>query len=86
LAIGYWLLAIGYVPMILRVRHFEFHFPRPTLIMGIVNVTPDSFSDGGQFFQADAAVAHGLKLVGGACGGLVVQRRRSPSPPQPVHD
>ena len=31
-------------------------------------------------------VAHGLKLVGGACGGLVVQRRRSPSPPQPVHD
>ena len=31
-------------------------------------------------------VAHGLKLVGGACGGFVVQRRRSPFPPQPVHD
>jgi putative membrane protein (TIGR04086 family) len=29
-------------------------------------------------------VAHGLKLVGGACGGFVAQRRRSPSPPQPV--
>jgi dihydropteroate synthase len=32
-------------------------------IMGIVNVTPDSFSDGGQFDGADAAVAHGLALV-----------------------
>ncbi len=34
------------------------------LVMGIVNVTPDSFSDGGQFFDADKAVAHGLELVG----------------------
>lgn len=33
------------------------------LLMGIVNVTPDSFSDGGRFFDADAAVAHGLELV-----------------------
>jgi dihydropteroate synthase len=32
--------------------------------MGIVNVTPDSFSDGGVFLEADAAVAHGLDLVG----------------------
>jgi dihydropteroate synthase len=31
--------------------------------MGIVNVTPDSFSDGGLFLEADAAVAHGLELV-----------------------
>jgi dihydropteroate synthase len=31
--------------------------------MGIVNVTPDSFSDGGKFLDADAAVAHALKLV-----------------------
>lgn len=31
--------------------------------MGIVNVTPDSFSDGGQFLEASAAVEHGLKLV-----------------------
>jgi dihydropteroate synthase len=36
--------------------------PRP-LVMGIVNVTPDSFSDGGQFASAEAAVAHGLELV-----------------------
>jgi dihydropteroate synthase len=32
-------------------------------IMGIVNVTPDSFSDGGQQFDANRAVAHGLQLV-----------------------
>jgi dihydropteroate synthase len=31
--------------------------------MGIVNVTPDSFSDGGQFLQAEAAIAHGLRLA-----------------------
>ncbi len=33
------------------------------LVMGIVNVTPDSFSDGGSWFDADAAVAHGLRLI-----------------------
>ena len=32
--------------------------------MGIVNVTPDSFSDGGAFLEAEAAIAHGLELVG----------------------
>jgi dihydropteroate synthase len=32
------------------------------LVMGIVNVTPDSFSDGGRFLDPDAAVAHGLAL------------------------
>src|SRR3954470_888165 len=31
--------------------------------MGIVNVTPDSFSDGGLFYDADAAIAHGRELV-----------------------
>lgn len=34
-----------------------------TLVMGVVNVTPDSFSDGGRWFDADAAIAHGLDLV-----------------------
>jgi dihydropteroate synthase len=42
-----------------RVLRFE----RP-LVMGIVNVTPDSFSDGGLYAAADAAIAHGLALVG----------------------
>jgi dihydropteroate synthase len=34
-----------------------------TLVMGVVNVTPDSFSDGGEWFEPDAAVAHGLELL-----------------------
>jgi dihydropteroate synthase len=33
------------------------------LVIGVVNVTPDSFSDGGQWFEPDAAVAHGLELL-----------------------
>jgi dihydropteroate synthase len=49
--------------MIFRARQFEICFPRPALVMGIVNVTPDSFSDGGKFLNADAAVAHALELV-----------------------
>jgi dihydropteroate synthase len=49
--------------MILRAGQFEFSFPRPALVMGIVNVTPDSFFDGGRFLDAEAAVAHALQLV-----------------------
>jgi len=33
-------------------------------IMGIVNVTPDSFSDGGEWFEREAAIAHGRELAG----------------------
>jgi dihydropteroate synthase len=49
--------------LLLRARQFEFVFPRPALVMGVVNVTPDSFSDGGKFFDPRAAVEHGLKLA-----------------------
>jgi dihydropteroate synthase len=34
-----------------------------TLVMGVVNVTPDSFSDGGQFFDSSRAVEHALELL-----------------------
>src|SRR4030095_7399750 len=34
-----------------------------TLIMGILNVTPDSFSDGGQFVSLDAALAHAEQMM-----------------------
>jgi dihydropteroate synthase len=44
-----------------RTRHVTIG-PRP-LVMGIVNVTPDSFSDGGQFASTPAAIEHGLKLA-----------------------
>ncbi|MBI2377766.1 MAG: dihydropteroate synthase [Deltaproteobacteria bacterium] len=36
---------------------------RRTLLMGVVNVTPDSFSDGGRFLEASAAIAHGRALA-----------------------
>jgi len=36
---------------------------RRPLVMGIVNVTPDSFSDGGQYATAESAIAHGLQLT-----------------------
>ncbi|CAM3457330.1 dihydropteroate synthase [Bordetella sputigena] len=41
---------------------YEFDLERP-LVMGIVNVTPDSFSDGGDHDDADAAIAHARQLV-----------------------
>ncbi len=37
--------------------------PGRTLVMGVVNVTPDSFSDGGEWFDGNAAVRHGLDLL-----------------------
>ncbi len=37
--------------------------PGRTLVMGVVNVTPDSFSDGGEWFQPRDAIEHGLELV-----------------------
>jgi dihydropteroate synthase len=49
--------------MIFRARQFEFVFPRPALVMGVVNVTPDSFSDGGRFLEPAAAIAHAEALV-----------------------
>lgn len=44
-------------------RGFERDLGLQPLLMGIVNVTPDSFSDGGNYFSAEAAVEHALKLV-----------------------
>jgi dihydropteroate synthase len=35
-----------------------------TLVMGVVNVTPDSFTDGGQFATPEMAIEHGLRLIG----------------------
>ncbi len=49
--------------MLFRARQFDFAFPRPALVIGVVNVTPDSFSDGGQFVKPEEAVAHALRLV-----------------------
>ena len=49
--------------MIWRAGDRAWEFPRSPLIMGIVNVTPDSFSDGGQHATPEAAVTHALSLA-----------------------
>ena len=49
--------------MIWRACDRSWEFPRPTLVMGVVNVTPDSFSDGGKFQSTDQAVEHMLRLA-----------------------
>ena len=46
-----------------RLRTRTLEFPRRPLVMGIVNVSPDSFSDGGRFLDNGAAVAHALALA-----------------------
>jgi dihydropteroate synthase len=55
-----------------RCRDHVFPLGERTLVMGIVNVTPDSFSDGGMLPDAEAAVAHGLRLAAGGADILDV--------------
>ena len=45
-----------------RCGAFEISFDRPR-IMGVLNVTPDSFSDGGEHLDTKAAIAHGLAML-----------------------
>ena len=45
-----------------RCGKYELKFDRPR-IMGVLNVTPDSFSDGGEHLDTDVAIAHGLKML-----------------------
>ena len=49
-------------PWRLRTRALE--LGQRTLVMGVVNVTPDSFSDGGSFLATEKAVAHAVRLTG----------------------
>jgi dihydropteroate synthase len=46
-----------------RLRTRVVELGRRTLVMGVVNITPDSFSDGGAFLDPEAAVAHALALL-----------------------
>ncbi len=49
--------------MIWRTSRRTFDLGRRGLIMGILNATPDSFSDGGRYSNADAAIEHGLRMA-----------------------
>ncbi len=57
-------------------------------LLGIVNVTPDSFSDGGLYCQADAAIAHGLALLDDGADALDVggESTRPGAPPVGVNE
>jgi dihydropteroate synthase len=67
-------------------RRFEIG-GRP-LILGIVNVTPDSFSDGGRFFDTSTAIEHGLRLVAEGADLLDIggESTRPGSEPVPVDE
>ena len=47
----------------IRCRNRTLLLGRRTLLMGVLNVTPDSFSDGGLFFDKEKAISHGLRMV-----------------------
>ncbi len=47
----------------IRCRRSTYTLGKKPLLMGVLNVTPDSFSDGGAYFEKDKAVAHALRMV-----------------------
>ena len=49
--------------MIFKARGYEFDLSQRPYLVGIVNITLDSFSDGGRFFDPAAAIAHARSLV-----------------------
>jgi len=60
--------AFELVSVVMRERIWKvgdrvFNVSRQGLIMGVLNVTPDSFSDGGKFFAAEKALEHGLRMA-----------------------
>jgi dihydropteroate synthase len=57
------MLSARTVPPPVRVGTHHVHFENRTLVMGVLNVTPDSFSDGGMFTRVEDAVARGLQLL-----------------------
>jgi dihydropteroate synthase len=48
---------------VLRCRSGDLRLGKRTLIMGVLNITPDSFSDGGLFFEPHKAIEHGLRMA-----------------------
>ena len=60
--------AVELVSVVMRERIWKvgervFNVSRQGLIMGVLNVTPDSFSDGGNFFTPEKAIEHGVRMV-----------------------
>jgi dihydropteroate synthase len=54
----------GFLPeWVLKTRHGSIRLGRRTVLMGILNVTPDSFSDGGEFFDREKAIDRGVAMI-----------------------
>ena len=51
-------------PLAVQAGDYLLEFNGRTHLMGILNVTPDSFSDGGMFIDKKTAVEHGIRLAG----------------------
>src|ERR1700756_4160129 len=74
--------------MIWKTRSRTLDLSRSAKIMGILNVTPDSFSDGGQFFSLEAAVSHAREVVA-ECAEIIdvgAQSTRSGADPVPLEE
>ena len=50
-------------PGLFKFRHRSYDFFTRTHVVGVINVTPDSFSDGGKYFDTKKAIEHGLKMA-----------------------
>ena len=72
--------------MIWRAVDRVWEFPQAPLIMGIVNVTPDSFSDGGRYGTLEAAVQHALHLVESGANILDIGGESSRPGAEPVNE
>lgn len=69
-----------------RARDKALALGRVTRIMGVVNVTPDSFSDGGRYLDVDRAVARAMELVGGGATIVDIGGESSRPGAEPVSD
>ena len=72
--------------MIWRTVDRVWEFPQAPLIMGVVNVTPDSFSDGGTYGTLEAAVQHALHLVESGANILDIGGESSRPGAEPVNE
>ena len=75
-------------PIVWNFRGLTFDTGRQPLVLGIVNVTPDSFSDGGRFFDPARAIAHALKLAAEGADLLDIggESTRPGATPTPLRD
>lgn len=75
-----------HMPDILEWPTGRLDFSAGAIIMGVLNVTPDSFSDGGQFLDAERAVRHGVEMAaqGAAILDIGAESTRPGSEPVPV--